>query len=370
MKVLHLIDSLAPGGAQRQLVTLLGALDPTVVEASVAVYHDIDHFRPEVEASGAKLYRLGGRGGRDPRVPLRLAALMRRERYDLVHSWLRTPGVLARVASVLAGGPPVIVSERNVDLGRYGRSVALERILARRARLMIVNAEAIAREIERLVPAWTGRTRVVYNGFRWTEPTERDLSLARAFRRGHAGETDVLLGVVARIEKQKAPLVLLDALERVPDDVRSRLRIVWVGRPNDRALAAEVAARASHLDGRFEDLPDTREVRSVYLALDGLVLPSLWEGFPNVVLEALGHGRPVVATDVGDTARMVEDGVTGWLVPPGDPDSLARALEEFVSSPPSRLREMGEEGARLARVDYSDTRLAEGTVAVYREALS
>lgn len=372
MRILHLIDSLAPGGAQRQLVTLLGALDPAEAESAVAVYHKIDHFRPEVEASGSSLYELGGAGGRDPRVSFRLGALMRRGRYDLVHSWLRTPGVIARVASTLVDGPPVVVSERNTDLGMSRRSVAIERLLARRARLMIVNAEAIGRNVERLVPAWKGRIRVVHNGLRWTEPTERELSLSRAFRREHARDNDVLLGVVGRVEPQKAPLLLLEALEMLSDPALSRLRVVWIGKAIDSALVETAVARAKtpRLAGRFEFLPEKRDIGGVYTALDGLVLPSRWEGFPNAVLEALGHGRPVVATDVGDTSKLVLDGVTGWLVPPEDPRALAAALEALVSSPPARLREMGEEGARLARVDYSDTRLADGTMSVYREALA
>lgn len=371
LRVLHLIDSLAPGGAQRQLVTLLAALDRSEVEASVAVYHRLDHFKPEVEASGAPIHELGGSGGRDPRVTIRLARLMAGGRYDVVHSWLRTPGVLARVAAMLSHGPPVIVSERNVDLGRSARSVALERVLARRARFMIVNAEAIGRGVERFVPAWKGRIRVVHNGLRFIEPSERDLEHARSFRREHVAETEMLLGVVGRIEAQKAPLLLLDALERLPRDIAARVKVVWVGKEIDAGLAGAVRARARspRLEGRFELVPETREIRSVYIAMDGLVLASRWEGLPNVVLEALGNGRPAIATDVGDTSKLVSTGSTGWLVPPDDPEALARAIAEFVRSSPSRLREIGERGARLVRDEYSDTRLAEGTVAVYREAL-
>jgi len=370
--VLHVIDSLTSGGAQRQLATLLGALDRRDVTSSVAVYHRHDHFRPDVESTGASVHDLGGRGGRDPRVVAHLASLLKSTSYDLVHSWLLTPGVLARVAASLAGGPAVIVSERNVDLGASPARMLLERALARRARLMIVNADAIARNVEERLPVWRGRVRVVHNGFRWTAPSDDVLARAAGFRAEHASRGEFLLAVVGRVERQKAPLVLLDALELLPDEALSRVRTVWVGRPIDRDLFAEVVERAGfgRLADRFEMVPETRDVRSVYLGADAVVLPSRWEGFPNALLEALGNARPVIATDVGDADRLAIPGSTGWLVPPEDALSLAGAISQALSAAPGALVEMGERGAALVRESYSDRTLAERTLAVYEEALT
>jgi glycosyltransferase involved in cell wall biosynthesis len=110
-------------------------------------------------------------------------------------------------------------------------------------------------------------------------------------------------------------------------------------------------------------------VRSAYLGSDALVLTSRWEGFPNALLEALGHGRPVVSTDVGDAHKLAVPGSTGWLVPAGDIEALAAALSSVATAPPEVLGEMGRRGASLVSEQYSDRRLAERTLAVYREVL-
>ena len=368
LRVLYLIDSLGPGGAQKQLVTLVRSLDRTLVAPEVAVYHPLDHFRPELDDAEVPVHLLRGSGGRDPRVLIGLARLLARERYDIVHSYLRTPGTLARLAAPFSGGTRVVVSERNVGLGHSGVRLALERLLCRRADAMIVNAAAIAHEVERLVPAWSGRVHVVPNGVQWSEPTEAERAAGDEFRARHVGDADVLLGVIGRVERQKAPDLLMDALELVPDPLLRRLRIVWVGPRIDAELADSVESRlvGSALDGRVEFIGETRDTRGVYLGLDGVLLCSRWEGLPNVVLEALAHGRPVVATDVGDTGKLLPDGSWGWLVPPDDAQSFAEALCRLVATPRDELDAMGRRGAEFVLENYSTSRLAERTVEVYR----
>ncbi len=371
LRVLYLIDSLGPGGAQRQLVTLVRSLDRKLVAPEVAVYHPLSHFRPELDDAGVPVHVLQGFGGRDPRVLIGLARLLARERYDIVHSYLRTPGTLARLAAPFSKGTRVVVSERNVDLGRSRVRLALERLLCRRADAMIANADAIAREAERLVPAWSGRVHVVPNGVDWSEPTEVERASGDGFRARHVGDADVLLGVIGRVEHQKAPDLLMDALELVPDPLLRKLRVVWVGPRIDTELADSVESRlaGSALDGRVEFIGETRDTRAVCLGLDGVLLCSRWEGLPNVVLEALAHGCPVVATDVGDTGKLLHDGSWGWLVPPDDAQSFAEALCRLLVTPREELVAMGRAGSSFVLSEYSVKRLVERTMIVYRHVL-
>lgn len=370
LRVLYLIDSLSSGGAQRQLVTLLRALDIDAVEAEVAIYHPLFHFLPEVEGAGVAIHLLGDRGARDPMVLVRLARLVRSGGYDVVHSYLRTPGILARLATL---GTPVatIVSERNVDIGRTPRGLVLERSLAGLGDAMIANAEAIRRTVLDYVPRWDGRIHVVPNGIDWTEPDEDERAEAARLREDLLGGAEVLVGTVARMEPQKNPHLLLDAIELLPDDVRERTRFVWVGAWTDRALVESVRERLSHgpLEGRLRLLGPTPRVRRVYLALDGLALSSDWEGCPNAVLEALAHGRPVVSTDVGDVSDIVRPGTTGWVVPVGDARGLSEALSQLVSMTSERRDEMGTAGSADVLDRYSTERLVQSTLAVYRRVL-
>ncbi len=243
LRVLYLTDSLGPGGAQRQLATLVRSLDRTVVSPEVAVYHPLSRFRPALDSAGVPVHLLSGSGGHDPRVVFALKRLVESERYDIVHSYLRTPGTLARLAVPLSRETRVVVSERNVDLGHSRGRVVLERALSGLADAMIVNADSIGREVERLVPSWSGRIHVVPNGVEWSEPSGAELEAGREFRARHQGDADVLMGVVARVERQKAPDLLLDALELLPEQQLRRLRVVWVGPRIDARLAASVEAR-------------------------------------------------------------------------------------------------------------------------------
>jgi len=372
LRVLYLIDSLGPGGAQRQLVTLVQSLDRTLVAPEVAVYHSLSHFRPELDAADVPVHLLQGSGGRDPRVLLGLARLLARERYDIVHSYLSTPGTLARLAAPFSRGTRVVVSERNVDLGRSVVRLTLERLLCRRANAMIANAHAIAREVELLVPAWSGRVHVVPNGLDWSDPTEAERAAGNEFRARHAGDADILLGVIGRVEPQKAPDLLVDALELIPDPLLRKLRVVWVGPRIDTELAESVESRlaGSVLAGRVEFLRETRDTRSVYLGVDGVLLCSRWEGLPNVVLEALAHGCPVIATDVGDVRRLLQDGRGGWLVRSEDARALARAISDLARTPDRRLADMGRDASRFVLENYSAARLAERTMAVYHDVLA
>ena len=372
IRVLQLIESLGQGGEQRQMVTLVNAFDRRVVAPEVAVYHPLDHFRPELERSHTPIHVLGVRGGRDPRVAVRLARLLRDRRYDVVHTRLKTPGVLGRVATSIGPRPRVVLSEGGIDLGRVRWRLVLERLLAGRADAMIVNASAIQRHVEDLVPGLRGRVRLVPNGIDWVSPREDDLKAAADFRRRQLGDrANVLLASVARLEAPKDPHLVLDALGRLDPEALSRIRLVWIGSQNDPALLSSVEARARRegLSGRVAFLPPTRRIRPVYLGIDALVMSSKSEGLPNAVLEAMADGVPVVATNVGDVDALVEHGVSGWLVPPGGADVLAATIGRLVNATPDERRRVGEAGARVVREGYSARKLADRTLAVYREVL-
>jgi len=372
IRVLYLINSLGRGGAQRQLVTLINALDRSVVSSEVAYYHDLSQMRPELERTGTPVHSLGRRGAKNPLVVARLAALIRRSDLDLIHCYLNTPSVLARIAVGGRKRPRVITSERSVDLGRRKGGAALEKLLCSRADAMVVNASVIKRHVEQVVPGWKGRIHLVPNGVGWSEPSASLLRRAREFRERHVRASDgLLLASVSRLSSVKHPLLLLDALSRQPESVRSRLNVVWVGASRDPELHDLVLARSRELglNERFHLLPETNDVRSVYLAADAVALTSRWEGFPNSVLESLAHGTPVVSTDVGDASEVVIGGRTGWLVPPDDPSALALAIEELATSPAERLAEMGRAGAELVLREFSAEKLAQRSLEVYHQVL-
>jgi glycosyltransferase involved in cell wall biosynthesis len=371
LRVLYLIDSLGPGGAQRQLTTLVRSLERGSVLPEVAIYHPLYHFRDELTRDGTLLHMLGPASGRDPRVLIRLTRLMAEGNFDIVHSYLRTPGVLSRAASLVARKERIVVSERSVGLASHPWRLVLERLLAPRADAMVVNSHAMEREMLRLVPRLDGRLFVVPNGVLWTEPSPSDVSAAAAFRERHGGGREFLLLVLSRMSREKGPDVLIDALSALDAATLSRLAVVWMGARVDKDLARAIESRvgAGPLRGRVRILDPMGDPTAAYLACDALILPSRREGLPNVMLEALAHGRPVIVSDVGDTARVVEGARGGWVVPSDDPEALAGAIRGFAVTDEERRREMGARGSAYILNNYSTQKLAERTIAVYESAL-
>jgi len=116
---------------------------------------------------------------------------------------------------------------------------------------------------------------------------------------------------------------------------------------------------------RFLGSKDREEIPEILAITDIFVLPSLSEGLPTAVIEAMAAGCPVVATAVGGTAEVVADGETGLLVPPRDPDALAEGMKILLQSRATR-RKMGEAGAKRAREYFSIERMVREYEALYR----
>ena len=160
--------------------------------------------------------------------------------------------------------------------------------------------------------------------------------------------------------------MLIDALARVR--ARGLEFVAALAGEGSRRADLERRVREAGLEGQVHFLGQVDPVGPLLAAADACVLPSLWEGLPLALLEALARARPVVASRVGGVPDVVEDGITGRLVPPGDAESLAAALEEFHRRP-DPARRMGLEGAARIQARYTWPRVVEAFEEIYDEVL-
>jgi glycosyltransferase involved in cell wall biosynthesis len=281
------------------------------------------------------------------------------------HVWPAADRYLAALSG-LAGVPHRIVTEHITGHPHSAAQVALKRRELGRADAVTAVCGAVADTLVRDYGIARDRVRVVPNGTDLPEE-ESEWVPARAWRdRLGAGPLRPLWVCPARLEEQKGHDVLLDALAEV-----RRRGLEWVvacaGDGSCRA-ALEQRARALGIEGSVRFLGALDDIGPLLTAADAVVLPSRWEGLPLALLEALARGRPVVASAVGGVPEVVEDGVHGRLVPPGDPVALADALEACHRKPDAALR-LGREGARRVREHYTWARVVEGFEAVYDEVL-
>jgi glycogen synthase len=246
----------------------------------------------------------------------------------------------------------------------YAVSTWAERLAVERAERVIAVSAQMREDILVHFRVEPDRVVVIHNGvdaeaFRRTEQRE-------ALARHGVREPYVLF--VGRISEQKGIFPLLEAARALPDAVSL---VLCASSPDTPELAARLeAAVAGRSRVRWINamLP-VAEVVQLYSHASVFVCPSIYEPFGLINLEAMACGTPVVASRVGGIPEVVVDGETGWLVPPGDPTALAEALRVALADP-ARARRMGEAGRRRVEAHFSWDRIAERTLAVYRDAIA
>jgi len=371
-RVLQLFEA-RDGGVPEHVRALTAGLEARGQEAVVAGPADAA-LRPAFDRMRSRYVPLPIVGSmfapvRDVRTLAGVVALMRSERFDVVHVHGLKPALLGRAVAIARGVPVVYTPNCFVYRSRLERPsltarfrsrmiLALERLLGRRtAALVAVSEEEREAAVkDGVVPGV--RARLVNNGVAPDLEAAPDPTLAE-FR--GAGP---LLGLVAGLRDQKGLPTLLDALESLARDGGAPLFAI-VG---NGLLAGEVRRRvesgplaATTIVVPFEGRPEP------YLAaLDVFVLPSYWEGLPIGVLEAMAMGLPVVATAVGGTPEAVENGRTGWVVPPRDPGALAARLRE-ISEDSARAERMGAAGRVTAKERFGVDTMVDRLLAIYRE---
>lgn len=328
-RLLYVVGNFVAGGAERHLLEMWRRLDRGAFEIEIACFRREGQFLADVDALGLPVRDLGVRGplyGPHGIAGLvRLIGAIRRFRPDVVHGYLFGPNLLAALAGRLAGVRAVVVAKRNVDAFETPRQVAVQRFAHRLATHVTAVSETVAETVVALgVPR--GRVTVIPNGV----DASRFEGAADRAALGWNGDGPVI-GSVGCLAARKDYATLLDALGILAARGRAfRATLVGDG-PERGALEARVTSLG--LSGRVRFLGERPDVERLLPAMDVFVLSSREEGIPNALLEAMAAGRPSVATAVGGTPEVLEDGATGWLTPPGAPALLAERLEEALSRP-------------------------------------
>jgi glycosyltransferase involved in cell wall biosynthesis len=259
---------------------------------------------------------------------------------DALVSFSFQANMLGRIAGRLAVVPVRISSVRNERIGGRARTL-LYRLTDFLATTTTTNSERLVDGLVRRRVARPDRLVVIPNGIDFAAIEAGAPHRRRARAELEVDEDDFLWLAMGRLHRQKDyPCLLAAFADLASAQPLARLRIAGEG-----PLLGELTALADRLGlaDRVRFLGVRDDVPRLLAAADALVLASAWEGLPNVVLEAMAAGLPVVATDVGGVAQMVDDDRTGYLVPPRDPEALARAMEKVMSLGPPARALMGEQ---------------------------
>ncbi len=369
-KVFFLVDSLNVGGTETQAVELALRMPLSEYQVTLGCLRAQGPLVDKLKGSAVKVLEFHPKGGLDSAAGLyqlgRLAAFLRREKVDVVHTHDLWSNLMGIPAARLAGVPAIISSRR--DLAHFDWYQGKKRRWLRRIQNLSSVVLANATPIRDALIAEDGfapeKLRVIHNGVDTAKFQSGKRDRSRLSPGTDDGTLVVLVGNMHSDVKghpwliAAAPAVIAE----FPDT-----RFVFAGDGQCRAaFEAQVAQLGLQRNflflGRRSDIPD------VLASCDIAVLPSRAEGLPNAILEYMAAGLPTIASNVGGNRELVEDGVTGVLVPPENSQAITAALLRLLGNP-ELSRQIAGNGQRLATENFSFERLIREVDELYTELL-
>ena len=373
IRVLFVVPNLFYGGAEQNLTTLLPRMDPARFTPSVICigeegYAGDPGLFSTLPAAGIEAVALRRHKRQAVRALIELVMMMRRTRPDVVVVQGYNAEVLGRIAARIAGVKHTINWVHNasglVQRGTVRRTV--DRALTRWTRAYFGVAEAQRPYLVDELGHPDDKIRIIYNGVdlaKFRTGTDRGVLAEFGF-----AEDDPVVGIVARLRPEKDHVTLLRAARTVVDELpRARFLLIGDGptRPQLEALCTELQITPNvHFTGSRDD------VARLLQAIDVFVLSSVTvECFPIALLEAMACARPAVCTAVGGIPEMINDGETGYLVPPKDPQQLADRLVRLLRDPQT-ARRMGRAARDSVEAEFTLDRSVAATQQAIEDVVS
>lgn len=360
VKLLCVIDDLGSGGAQRQLVNIACVLRERGHEVEFFTYHAGDHFKPQLDQAGIPLHLYVKTSRFSPWPVVALRRLIRVGGFTCVLAFLETSVIYAELACLGLRGVRLVVGERNtVPHGHTSVNRFLKSQLHRLAHGVVANSKAQQHWLSSAFSFLEPKLHCIWNGVEASTfcPAPHQPRLNGELR---------LLGV-GRVAVQKNLPKLAFALRLCRQQGLS-VTLDWVGRVEDEAYYNTTLAEIENdgLATAWRWLGERHDIPGLMQQYDALILPSLWEGLPNVVCEALASGLPVLASDVSDNALLVQDELSGFVFGANDVAGMVAKIVRFARLSQEARAAMGRSGRAFALRELSLTTC----VASYEKVLS
>jgi glycosyltransferase involved in cell wall biosynthesis len=347
-RICQLITELVPSGAERCVYELSRRLDRARFDVEVAALRG-GAVADWLAAEGIPVHVMHVRGKWDVLKLSRLAGVLRRGKFDLLHTHLFHADLAGRPAARIAGVPH-LVNTVHVAEGRFRPwQFAYARLMGEHCDRVVCVSQAVREFHQRRSRLPGSLYAVIPNGVQTEAYRPDEAARTRLRRQWAVPDGEYLLAFVGRLDPQKGIGTLLGALSHL--GARGcPARIVLAGDGPQRKIVENYVAhgeggRLCRMLGFVDDIP------AVLSAADCLVLPSKWEGFGLAALEAMAAGLPVIATRVPGLAEVVRHGQTGLLLDPEDPVALAESIDQLRSDR-QLSADLGQAGLKRAAQTY------------------
>jgi glycosyltransferase involved in cell wall biosynthesis len=359
LKVMHLVTSLDTGGAEIMLSKLVTNMDESKCKSVVVSMLDKGTIGSRIEELGIQVYTLNMKRG-IPNISsiLKLCRIIRETRPDIMQTWLYHADLLGLIAARLCKINSLIWNIRcsYMDLSKY--SIITKFVLkllvffSNQPDAIIINS--VAGERLHINMGYKPRRWVeIFNGFEIEKYKVKTAEEKDSIRKRLGLEDEVLIaGMVARYDPMKGHELLLDAMDRVINIEKiNNMRILLIGK-NINWKNPDLAKKISlyKLEDKVILLEERNDIAELLPVLDMYISPSVGEGFPNIVGEAMCCGIPCIVTDVGDSARLING--FGTVVRPNDAELLKKAIIQMIDIGDSKRNEIGLNGRRHIIENY------------------
>jgi len=370
-KVLIVISNLEFGGAQRQIVELVNNIDNGKFDIHVCSLSEYvplaEQFIPTTE-----LHIINKKAKFDFSVVFKLARLIRKHRFDVIHSYLFDAEIAARLAGKLsATGIKILGSERNANYTLKTIQKRAYKLTGHLVSGIIANSQSGADYNAQQTGLVESKYHVVYNGVDTKRFKPQSKQAVRAAL--NIDENTSLIGMFASFKQQKNHPFLIAALTELKHS-HPDFKVLFVGDmlhgglhgSDDYYADIKQQIKQAGLAEHVIYLGNCDNIEEVYPACDFTVLPSLFEGTPNVVLESMASGIPVIATRVSDNDKIIEHGISGHIVELNDVPMLTASIKQFLDDR-EYLAAIAIKARQTMEDKFSSFKLAENMGAIYAD---
>jgi glycosyltransferase involved in cell wall biosynthesis len=327
IRLVQITHDLEIGGLQRVVVNICRTIDRDRFDVRVLCLRSLGPFTADVERLGIPVQLIPQTGRTDYLSFLKVAQALGRERAQVIHTHNTQPFVDGTIGALMARVRTIVHTDHARDFPDKLRYMIAERIMSSFAYRVVGVSEHTSANLAAFEHIPPRKIETIPNG---VDGSVFDVATDRAEARAEFGipRGAKAIGLAVRLTEQKGITFLLNALPAVARAFPDVVLVVAGEGPAEAALKSE--AEALGVAGRVRFVGPRRDVPVLLKALDAYVLPSVWEGLPMVLLEAMAAGCPIVATSVGGVPSALEDGRNGLLVPPRDPAELATAITRML----------------------------------------